>query len=474
MTTYDVRIFSIREHKGIDRKTGKPRSTYRVRWKVAGRECGKSFQTSALAESFRSRLIIAQREGIVFDEKTGLPEPMAREQNSRTWYEHAVAFVDMKWPRASAKHRKSIAEALTTATLALLATDRGVPGDEGLRRALNSWVFNRTRRESGEPPTDLAPAVQWLSSNTVNMTALTDPALVRKVLDALAMRIDGKAAAANTVARKRAVFYGALRYGVELGTFDVHPMDRVNWVAPKANEEVDRRVVANPTQARALLAAVRAQVPELEAFFGTMYYSALRPEEALHLREDEYERPKKKGGWGWLRLTGATVAVGRDWSDSEGTTEDRELKHRSKKATRDVPAPPALCVLIEKHLHQFGTGPDGKLFVTRRGPGGRYVPTLGQPIPNNTYTKAWRDARKVTLTPAQQRSPLAGRPYDLRHAAVSLWLNAGVPAPQVAEWAGHSVHVLMKVYAKCVYGQDEEARRRIERVLVEDEQSDLD
>jgi hypothetical protein len=39
----------------------------------------------------------------------------------------------------------------------------------------------------------------------------------------------------------------------------------------------------------------------------------------------------------------------------------------------------------------------------------------------------------------------------------SLWLNAGVPAPQVAEWAGHSVHVLMKVYAKCIYGQEEAA-----------------
>jgi integrase len=71
------------------------------------------------------------------------------------------------------------------------------------------------------------------------------------------------------------------------------------------------------------------------------------------------------------------------------------------------------------------------------------------------------------LTPAQQRSPLARRPYDLRHAAVSLWLNAGEPATQVAEWAGHSVHVLMRVYAKCVYGQEEAARRRIEAALKE-------
>jgi integrase len=68
---------------------------------------------------------------------------------------------------------------------------------------------------------------------------------------------------------------------------------------------------------------------------------------------------------------------------------------------------------------------------------------------------------------AQQRSPLARRPYDLRHAAVSLWLNAGVSAPQVAEWAGHSVHVLMKVYAKCIDGQQEAAMRQITAALAE-------
>lgn len=42
------------------------------------------------------------------------------------------------------------------------------------------------------------------------------------------------------------------------------------------------------------------------------------------------------------------------------------------------------------------------------------------------------------------------RVYDLRHACASTWLNGGVPPAQVAEWAGHSVSVLLKVYAKCI------------------------
>jgi hypothetical protein len=44
---------------------------------------------------------------------------------------------------------------------------------------------------------------------------------------------------------------------------------------------------------------------------------------------------------------------------------------------------------------------------------------------------------------------------------VSTWLNAGVAPPQVADWAGHSVHVLLRVYARCISGQQAEAKQRI-------------
>ncbi|MFY9931540.1 MAG: hypothetical protein WAK82_26410 [Streptosporangiaceae bacterium] len=44
----------------------------------------------------------------------------------------------------------------------------------------------------------------------------------------------------------------------------------------------------------------------------------------------------------------------------------------------------------------------------------------------------------------------------------STWLNGGIPPAQVAEWAGHSVAILLKIYAKCLDGQDDIAKRRIE------------
>ena len=81
--------------------------------------------------------------------------------------------------------------------------------------------------------------------------------------------------------------------------------------------------------------------------------------------------------------------------------------------------------------------------------------------------RGWRETRVVGLSPSQQASPLAGRPYDLRHAGVSLWLNAGVPAPEVAERAGHSVDVLLKVYAKCIDGQADVVNKRIDAALAE-------
>lgn len=69
------------------------------------------------------------------------------------------------------------------------------------------------------------------------------------------------------------------------------------------------------------------------------------------------------------------------------------------------------------------------------------------------------------MTPDQAASPLAGRPYDLRHAAVTLWLNSGVPATEVAYRAGHGVAVLLRVYAGCIDGEAAKVNERIEQGL---------
>lgn len=44
-------------------------------------------------------------------------------------------------------------------------------------------------------------------------------------------------------------------------------------------------------------------------------------------------------------------------------------------------------------------------------------------------------------------------------------MNGGVYPTQVAEWAGHGVDVLIRIYAKCVVGRDELAKRHISEAL---------
>jgi hypothetical protein len=75
---------------------------------------------------------------------------------------------------------------------------------------------------------------------------------------------------------------------------------------------MDRRSVVNPQQARAPLAAVRAQQPSgprLVAFFAVMYYAGLRPEEAINLSADDIVLPlqtrnteQDDDDWGELHL----------------------------------------------------------------------------------------------------------------------------------------------------------------------------
>lgn len=159
--------------------------------------------------------------------------------------------------------------------------------------------------------------------------------------------------------------------------------------------------------------------------------------------------------WGRLTLAVARPEVGKQWTDSGERHDERGLKHRPDDETRPVPIPPELVRIIRWHIATFGVTPDGRLFSSSNGG------ILG----SNTYNRVWAEARKLALTPDQFASILAGRPYDLRHACLSLWFNCGVPATEVAKRAGQSVKVLLEIYAKCIDGDEEIINARIERAL---------
>jgi integrase len=450
ITTYDVRVWKTEKYQG-SRVT-----TYSVRWKVEERRWRKSFRTAAQAESFRAELLAATRKGEAFDTATGRPVSVTRSEKTVSWYDFACAYVDMKWKPAAATYRRGISEALTTATCALVSASRGKPDDKAIRAALFRWAFNTARRDDPTRPDWVTDTLKWLAENTKTVSAFDEPAVVRAVLTALASRLDGGPAAATVFNRKRAVLSNALAYAVELNLLASNPVGSTKWTAPKRSRVVDRRSVVNPSQARALLDAVgkvQRSGKRLVAFFAVMYYAGLRPEEAVNLRRSNMVLPKE--GWGELHVETATPHAGRDWTDSGEIRDSRQLKHREHGETRVVPCPPALTAILHKHLSTFGVDDEGRLFVGER----------GGDLAGITYGRVWARARAAVFTPEVYASPLARRPYDLRHAAVSTWLNGGVPATQVAEWAGHSVEVLLRVYAKCLDGQESITRRRVEEAL---------
>ncbi|MDO5698732.1 MAG: hypothetical protein Q4G51_12260 [Dermatophilus congolensis] len=454
-TTYDVRIW---EYSAIK---GKTRTTHRVRWVVGGKTWTKSFGTKQLAMSHRSKLLTAAREGQAFDVATGLPVSMVPKSAGVTWFDHAQAFASVRWPELAPRSRRSLAEGLTAVTPALLEDASDRPSDDDIRHTLLTYAF----RASNEHPDETAARVlPWIEEHSLPLDALTDPTVTRRCLELISTTLDGGTAAPTTFARKRATLYGTLKYAVELGRLPFHPLDRVSWKRPRSTDAVDPASVVNPRQARALLTAVTYVDPAMEAFYALMYFAALRPAEAAHIKAADLDLPAD--GWGTLTLVGSTQRSGALWTDDGNAHEDRELKHRAVRTRRTVPASPDLCRTLRHHLDAYGTGPGGRLFVTRT-PRTR-VPLpgdLARPVSPSIYGRKWQRARAYAFPPEQVASPLAARPYDLRHACVSTWLAAGVSPAQVAQWAGHGVAVLLRTYTHAIDGGQAEALRRIDDQL---------
>lgn len=460
--SYDVRVYKtqVRKGQGV--------TSYRVRWRTGNKLWTESFRNKAQGESLRAELLSAARRGEAFSLATGKPASWERQGPAVSWYDFTCSYVDMKWKPAAAKYRRAIAQALTAAMPAMLDAAGGGPGLVDIRDALLHWGYNTRGRP--QAPDDAASVLTWLSRNTRHVASLAEPARARELLDAAITRLDGRRAAATSVRRNRAVLFNALEYAVELGLLDENPLKELRMRMPRASHEVDRRIVVNPVQARALLTAVQRQQPSgprLVALFGVMYYSGLRPEEAVNLRDhnvvlptsqwdaDRQQWVRPEDAWGELHIGRATPDAGRQWTDDGAERDSRYLKHRAEGETRRVPCPPELTRLLRAHLDSFGTGPDGLLF---RG-------VQGRPLATVTYRRAWDKARQAALSPGQYESPLARRLYDLRHACLSTWLNAGVAPRQVAEWAGHSVEMLLRTYAKCLEGDDRVGRQRIYQAL---------
>ncbi|MEU1624124.1 hypothetical protein ABZ746_01990 [Streptomyces sp. NPDC020096] len=111
--------------------------------------------------------------------------------------------------------------------------------------------------------------------------------------------------------------------------------------------------------------------------------------------------------------------------------------------------------MLREHIEEFGVAEDGRLF--RAAQGGHLL--------SKEYGDVWKAARLAVLAEAETATPLAEKPYSLRHAGVSLWLMSGVAPAEVARRAGHSIAVLFRFYAKVVHGSQQRTNEQIEHAL---------
>jgi integrase len=460
-TTYDVRVYAVDVYRGAKV------TTYWVRWKCGGRKFAEPFRHSGQADSFRGKLNSAAKDGKAFSMATGRPvewerdEPKKPDTPAITWYSLTLDYAKAKWKFASPNQRRSIAEALTDATEVLLTAESPYPRAE-IRRALAAWAYSARLHPQAPagPPEDIAPVLKWLETATITVAALGDPETsgihARAILDRISSTQADKPAAANTANRKRAVLNNLMKYAeLERKLITGNPLKSVMWTKPRKIKTVDPRCVVNPEQAHRFLTAVGKldeRGKRLKAFFGCIYYAALRPEEVIALRKSNIASlPEQDGEWGEFLLTDSQSRSGAKWSNDGSVRPRRALKHRAEEETRQVPIHPELAKMLRDHIAEFGYGPGGRIFSLPRGGG----------VTNTAYLVIFHKARTMAFTGAEAESLAAQRPYDLRHACVSTWLNATGDPPQVAEWAGHSVNVLMQTYAKCVSGQQEGNKKRI-------------
>ncbi len=455
LQSYNVRFWQ------IEKRTD-PAVRYRVRWTVDGRVFRQPFVTRELAGSFQAQLKSAASRGEAFDAASGLPVSMARKSVDVSCYGHAREFVAIAWQNAAAKSRVSILETLSVALPVLTRELAGTPDADVLRHAVRKAL--NQNEHALQPDEAERRALAWLERASLPVSALADGDLVGGLLDTLAKCLDGTAAAPDYFARRRRVMHRVLAYAVRKKRLGKNPLSKGNlpegWSPPgKPEETVDPRCVGNPELVAHMLVVTsyvgRRQGPRFVAFFGCMFYAMMRPAEVISLAEDGCVLPET--GWGRLIFSDSSPAAGRDFTDDGRVHEERGLKGRSgqatartraaraRRATRNVPIPPELVALLRWHIGTFGTGANGRLFRSEH----------GNPIQPSTYWRVWHEVRGMALTPAQLATPLLRRPYDLRHSGVTWRLNSRVPATEVAAWAGHSVEVLMRVYARCVAGLEE-------------------
>lgn len=425
-----IRVFSVQDRRGSER-VAKP---WVVRWEVDGRRTSRSFKTKALADRFRSEIVVAHDRGERFDRATGEPVGWSSASDDVTVYQWASRWVAEQWEGWQPRTRASAIEALAR-FVPLAVSGRAPDAPVSLRRFLTTDLEPGAVVEDDE-------CRRWLERWSLPLSDLTRENLAGIEL-LLSRTLDGQPLAPSTAGRYRKVSRACIRRAVDLGVLTADP-----WPPParghrhrksaRSRPAFDVRTLPEPPVMRRAIDAIATHQPASRTYqvmTAVAYYAGLRPSEVVMLRRSSLSLPKT--GWGRIGVTEADV--------------DFDTSGEPKTGPRSVPIPPRLVDMLRQWVDQLPSqDPDALLFRTR---GGK------RPTASN-WRRAWHRALNSIGEPTL-------RIYDCRHAAATTWLQAGVPLGEVARRLGHSVETLVSTYVGALAGDEQFANERIEGRLSE-------
>lgn len=219
--------------------------------------------------------------------------------------------------------------------------------------------------------------------------------------------------------RTKSVLSGVVERAVEWGRISTNPVQVAKLPPDRRNREVQPMPPRVVEEMRGLVRMRDATLISVLAYAGP------RPGEATSLR----------------------------WRD----VRDGTLLFHATKTSRRLRSVPLMAPLaLDLNEWRMASGrPSVDAFVFPRSDGGQWV---------DTDLDNWRDR---VFKPTARAAGLRGavRPYDLRHAAASLWIHEGRSIVEVANWLGNSPSVAADTYAHVIAELSSQPRIKAEDAI---------
>jgi integrase len=381
-------------------------------------------------------------EGEDFELATGLP--LSWVKRDTTWWEWSEEWLSLKWQQWAGHSRRSAVESLV-AIAPLMARDGAPPAPDEMPTWLRQHGYRPGSADRDNPPS-------WLLKWSIPLSEV-DTAHLDRALTAVTTKLDGSPMSREVARRRRTTLNAVLRAACRRHLIDHNPLETSEWKLPTRNVAVDISTVPSYRDVMEIVdhvARLKTNGARYAALFAGVGIAGMRPSEAIALLAADVDLPNE--GWGLAVLRGAFTSPGTRFTSTGAVVENKELKQRPPDATRDVPLAPDLVQRLRRHMKRWPPV-NGRVFAN----------TAGRAPTTTNYGPVWVRARSK-LWPGEHR---LGKTtvYDLRHSAATMMLRAGVPPAEVARRLGHSVDVLMRVYAGVFDDERQRSNELIDRAV---------